>query len=297
MRYRPFGASGKAVSAVSLLLRETSAAPTAQAWRGLLFGAMECGINSFEMVAGSDILARGMNEAMRAVERGLLFLSWRYYGDVHRPLGADELAQSIRDGLGQSAAGYFDLLMLDEAAFQTLTPEAESLLADMKSAGLVLQIGVFGDGPVADACVATQRVDVLSSPFNLVSDGRTRRRVKDAAEANMAVVAYDAIPADLCRTPQQQQKTAGLLRRASEPLAGIGTYAFLHDTRGWSADELCLGYALTEPSFASIQIDSLSTNVIERLAAVTERDLPTGVVAQIEMARFGRTEGTERRRA
>lgn len=297
MRYRPFGASGKAVSAVSLLLRETSAAPTPQAWRGLLFGAMECGINCFELVAGSDTLARGMNEAMRAVERGLLFLSWRIYGDIHRPLGADELGQSIRDGLSQTAAGYFDLLTLDEAAIQTLTPEAEALLNDMKGAGLVLQTGVFGDGAGADACVETARVDVLASPFNLLSDGRTRRRVKDAAAADMVAVAYDAIPADLCRPPQQQRKAAGLLRRSAEPLAGVGTYLFLHETRGWTAEELCLGYALTEPSFATVQIATLSTPLIERLAAVTDRDLPTGVVAQIEMARFSPAEAPQQRRA
>src|SRR5688572_1462871 len=159
MRYRPFGATGKAVSSVSLLLRETSAAPTPQAWRSLLFAAMECGINCFEMVAGSAVLPRGMQEAMQAVERSLLFISWRIQGDARRPLSAEELGASVRAGLGHSGAGYFDLLMLDEAAFGNLTPEAETLMADMKGAGLVLQIGVQGDGAVADDCIARTRVD------------------------------------------------------------------------------------------------------------------------------------------
>nr|QQZ51467.1 hypothetical protein JKL49_10905 [Phenylobacterium glaciei] len=43
MRYRPFGASGKAVSAISLLLREAPNMTTPHAWRTLVFGAMECG--------------------------------------------------------------------------------------------------------------------------------------------------------------------------------------------------------------------------------------------------------------
>jgi aryl-alcohol dehydrogenase-like predicted oxidoreductase len=296
MRYRPFGASGKAVSAVSLRLNETSAAPTPQAWRGLLFAAMECGINCFELAAGSRVLPVGMNEAMQAVDRSLLFLSWRIRGDAHRPIDAAELGQSVRDGLGLTAAGYFDLLMLDEGALQSLTPDAEKLMDDIKSAGLALQTGVVGEGPVAEACISKGRVDVLASPFSLLSDGRTRRRVKDAAEANMPVIAYDAIPPELCRAPTQPQKPAGLLRRAIDPLAGVGTYNFLHDTRGWTPEELCLGYALTEPAFATVQIDILSIPAIERLAAVTDRDLPTGVVAQIEMARFSPAEA-ERRRA
>lgn len=286
MRYRPFGASGKAVSAVSLVLTDTRAAPTPQAWRGVLFGAMECGINAFEIVGGSNTVSRGVGEALQAVERGLLFLTWRICGHPSHPLNADVLGRSIRDGLALTSARYFDLLMLDEEAVQTLTPDAEALLADLKSSGLIVHAGLRGDGDVIDQALRKGSFEAFASPFSLVSDGRSRRRVKDAAEADMAVIAYDAIPLELCRPPQVQQRSAGLLRRA-DPLAGVGTYNFLHETRGWLAEELCLGYALTEPAFSTVQIDTLAPAAIERLANVTERDLPTGVVAQIEMARFG----------
>ncbi|MFC3077187.1 hypothetical protein ACFODL_03685 [Phenylobacterium terrae] len=298
MRYRPFGASGKAVSAVSLVLTETTAAPTPQAWRGVLFGAMECGINCFELVSGSETLARGVSEALQAVDRGLLFLTWRIRGEAGGgALDAGALGQTVRQALALTSARYFDLVMFDEAALQSLTPDAEALLGDLKSAGLVVHSGIRGDGPATDEAVRRGGFDALASPFSLISDGRTRRRVKDAAEADMAVIAYDAIPAELCRPVQQQQKAAGLLRRAAEPLAGVGTYNFLHDTRGWLPEELCLGYALTEPAFATVQIDTLTPAAVERLAAVAERDLPTGVVAQIEMARFGAREAAQAQRA
>ena len=39
MRYRPFGISGKAVSAVSLLLREAPNMTTPQAWWAMVFAA------------------------------------------------------------------------------------------------------------------------------------------------------------------------------------------------------------------------------------------------------------------
>ncbi|MDD3836496.1 MAG: aldo/keto reductase [Phenylobacterium sp.] len=297
MRYRPFGVAGKAVSAVSLTLSETAAVPTAQAWRGVLFGAMECGINAFDVVAGCEPLARGVAEALQAVDRDLLFLGWRLRGEGLPALDADALGQAVRQALAATSAGYFDLVTFDEASAELLTPDAEALLAELKGAGLVLHTAIRGDGPLTDAAVRESRFDALASPFSLVSDGRIRRRVKDAAQADMAVIAYDAIPADLCRPPQQRMKAAGLLRRSVDPLAGVGTYNFLHETRGWAAEELCLGYALTEPAFATVQIDTLSAAAIERLSGVTERDLPTGVTAQIEMARFCPTEPETRRRA
>ena len=81
MRYRPYGVTGKAVSAVSLLLREAPNMNTPHAWRTVMFAAMENGINSFELAAGIDVMALGVGEALRSVERRLLFLGWRLRGD------------------------------------------------------------------------------------------------------------------------------------------------------------------------------------------------------------------------
>jgi hypothetical protein len=83
-----------------------------------------------------------------------------------------------------------------------------------------------------------------------------------------------------------ESKLLPAMGRARQPLAGVGTYAFLHDTAGWTPEELCLAYALTEPSLATVQIDLGFVDRIEALAAVPDRDTPTGLGAQIEMARF-----------
>jgi hypothetical protein len=76
---------------------------------------------------------------------------------------------------------------------------------------------------------------------------------------------------------------------AENPLAGVGTYAFLERTSNWTAEELCLAYALTEPSLATVQISADRTERIDALSEIPERDLPPGVAAQIEMARFAAT--------
>lgn len=295
MRYRPFGASGKAVSAVSLLMRETPNMTTPQAWRTLAFSAMESGINSFEVIAGLDVMALGVGEALRAVERRLIFLSWRLRGDPHRPLSAEAVANSVKAGLQKTGAGYFDLLMLDDAAYESLEPDALGYIADMRAAGQVLQLGVNGDGAATQTCIASGDFDVLATPFNLTSDWQARRRIREASAANMTIVATDPFPSAL-KLPTIQPQKGGLFRRNDNPLAGAGTYAFLHETSGWSSEELCLAYVLTEPSFASVQVEAFRADTIDRLAAVTDRDLPTGVAAQIEMARFS-TDTDSRRRA
>lgn len=296
MRYRPFGASGKAVSAISLLLREAPNMTTPHAWRTLAFSAMESGVNCFEITAGSDIMALGVGEALRAVERRLISIGWRLRGDPRKVLTAEAISLSVRGGLAKTGAGYFDLLMMDEAAFETLAPDAQGYLADLRAAGLALHIGVVGDGPCIDTCIDSGAFDVLATPFSLISDWKARRRIKDASARDMTMIAYDPFPPALCRpggggvVPK-----AGLFRRA-EPLAGAGTYAFLHQTQGWSAEELCLAYALTEPAFATVQVEQFRAEAIERLAMITDKDLPTGVAAQIEMARFS-ADTVEQRRA
>ena len=296
MRYRPFGATGKAVSALSLLLREAPNMTTPQAWRNVVFGAMENGVNCFELAAGIDVLSLGVGEALRAVERRLVFLGWRLRGDPRGELTAEAISHSVRNGLQKTGAGYFDTLMMDEAAYQTLTPEAHTYLSDLRAAGIARQLGVAGEGPVIDACIETAAFDVLATPFNLTSDWKARRRVREASAKDMVILAYDPFPAPLLRGGSAGGARTGLFGKPVDPLAGAGTYAFLHETSNWTAEELCLAYLFTEPTFATIQIQGFRPEAIARLAAVTDRDLPTGVAAQIEMARFS-ADGGDRRRA
>lgn len=288
MRYRPFGTSGKAISSLSLLLSQSARAPTAQAWRSLIFTAMENGINGFDLTAGCDALDQGMAMALQAVERRLLFLVWRIRWDPRQRLSADTISQMVRYGVRRTGAGYFDLLMLEEEAVEAMEPAAREVLTELKSSGVALQIGVGGAGPAVEACIGSDPFDVISQPFDLTSDSRVRRRVKEAVEAGMTALAFNPAPAALLRAaPAPEGRKPSLFARAvSHPAAAAGPYAFLHETPGWAADEICLGYALTEPAFATVQMECLDVSIIERMAAVCDRDLPTGVAAQIEMARF-----------
>lgn len=300
MRYRPFGATGKAVSAVSLLLREAPNMNTPQAWRIMAFAAMENGINCFELTAGLDVMALGIGEALRSVERRLMFLSWRLRGDGSHALTAEMIAASVRNGLQRTGAIYFDMLTMDEVAYEAMDDRAHAYLSDLRAAGLCLQIGIVGDGPTVDACIIKGSLDVLVTPFDLTSDWQARRRVRDASDKNMTIIACEPFPAAQIRAAgggngNAMRRGGNSLLKRTDPLAGTGTYAFLHQTSNWTAEEVCLAYLLTEPTFASIQVEAFRAESISRYAGVADKDLPTGVAAQIEMARFSQVNGDRRR--
>jgi hypothetical protein len=110
------------------------------------------------------------------------------------------------------------------------------------------------------------------------------------------VLAYDYFPESFRQTaapsPSAPKKRGlfGAIIGAAEPdpLAGTGTYAFLHETRNWTAEELCLAYALLEPAVSTVLVRAHEPERLAALAAVPDRDLPPGIAAQVEMARFGR---------
>ena len=283
MRYRPFGIAGVAASAISLLLQ---ARPGADAQR-MTLAALENGINTFTLMGGSRPVAEGAGAAWTQVERRLLVLGLRLAAPAGQPLNADFLSSAVREHLTWAGLDYFDFLLLEEAAFAALTSDAIRLLGDLRAVGLARLIGVVGASDAIDACIGSELFEALAAPFDMTSGWAMRRRIKSAVEADMALICCDASPEALCQPPRAPKARLNLLGRPSaNPLAGAGTYAFLHQTKGWSPQELCIGYVLTEPSFATIQIDTGDLGLIERYASITDRDLPTGVAAQIEMARF-----------
>jgi hypothetical protein len=103
----------------------------------------------------------------------------------------------------------------------------------------------------------------------------------------MAVIGYGYIPEGLIGAADPPARRLSLFGPRPSPLKGIGGYGFLKDTPNWESDALCLAYALTEPALATVQISIDSIEHLRALSAVAERDLPPGLGAQIEMARFG----------
>ena len=299
MRYRPLGGTGMAVSAVSMNLADSGARSRPGDWTPILYSALENGVNAFEVTGRHPAIAEGLGMALRPVERRLLFVAWRI-GSAIAPSGAtirdfspQGMARLIESSIARSGLGYLDAIVLDDPGVDELSPKALELLKGLRDEGRVRMLGVAGDNDAIDAYISARAFDLLFTPFNLTSGWKERLRVKSAVERDMGVFGYGYFPENFHRGAPQPAKARG---RDVSPLAGAGTYAFLDNTQGWKSEELCLAYALTEPCISSVQIIADRPDRLEQLSAITERDLPPGAGAQIEMARFSASAQADRAR-
>lgn len=297
MRYRPFGQHGAAVSAVSLVLTDAPVKPDERV--GLVYAALEAGINTFELQGGDPEAALALGEALSSVDRRMVFVAARLgwtrdsRGKPVRDLGANGLTGAIEAILAQSRLGRLDVALLDAQADEVLPPHVIAELEQARAAGTVRMLGIAG-GDAVDPHLATGAFQVLATAFNIQSGWRERNRLKRAAEADMPVMGCDFFPAALRGGPVEEARPAGPLK-LSRLFGGArkpqrGPYAFLDRAPDWTAEQVCLGYALTEPSLATVQVAIRDPARLKALAEVCERELPTGIAAQIEMARFSADE-------
>ncbi|HWA61833.1 MAG TPA: aldo/keto reductase [Caulobacteraceae bacterium] len=292
MRYRPLGKAGMAVSALTLRLKGDICRGDPDAWVGVVHGAMEQGVNSFEVSRPTPALIEGLGAAAQAVERRLFFVSLRLASEQ----GPDAIFAEAERMLAGTGLGFLDLVVAD--ADHDLHNDAVWMLEDLRATGKTKRIGVAGQTDKVDQHL-NGTFDVLLAPFNILSGWRERLRVRNAVERSMSVIGDNYFPDDARTLAEPQPVKRRWFSKPAYPLAGLGAYNFLHTTHAWNPEEICLGFALTEPALASVAIDFDGMKHLEALAAVTERDLPAAVAAQIEMARFSaeRASGTERRRS
>ncbi len=293
MRYRPFGHSGTAVSALSLALtdasiRESEVAP-------LIYAGLESGVNCFEFSAASDpSILKAASIALGAVERELIVVSLRLgrHKNARGDMAPDYSPQSLGRAL-EAMLAHSKLERLDVAVVDAPAPGGDALplfqaLERMRDQRRLRLLGVVGDGDMLDPHIDSARFEVVAMPFTITSGWLERNRLRRAIERNMIVIGTDFTPKGL---PVRKEAPAAL--RGIKRLMGQGddaevnhAYDFLHRSQGWSAEQICLAYALTEPSLATIQIHPAGVDDIAAMAAIPEREMPNGVPAMIEMARF-----------
>jgi aryl-alcohol dehydrogenase-like predicted oxidoreductase len=292
MRYRSFAIAGMAISAMSLVLNGDDAERSADGWRDIIHAGFEEGVNAFELIRPSPALLKGVCEGAAAVPRRLLFVGMRIEGTEETA----PVTRQVEEAIDQTGLGFLDLLSVDAGPFPPRgVPAAMKALKDQ---GLATRLGVAGEQALLAPHIEAGGFDALITPFNLLSGWRERNMVRTAIDRQLAVIGCEPFPVrarEFAQAAKTQAKGGWLAK--SSPLAGAGSYAFLRHTPGWNAEQICLGYALTEPALASVQMSVADREHLAGLSEVVERDLPAGVSAQIEMARFSaeREAGTERR--
>ena len=300
MRYRPFGRSGRSISALTLNLSERTLARGKTAGPALVTEAMELGINSFLLETPDEVLAELVGRAVTGVDRHLLFVTLRVgnlreRGQLTRDFSPAGITAAIDQVLVASGLEYLDLVLLDDPQEEELSHATLSALKAMRASGRIQMLGVAGGDDIMDAYVSTNAFDVLMTPFNVHSSWSTRNRIRAAINRDMGVLAYDTLPdylSSLKAIEAGSQLKRGLFcwgrskELAQDPnLMDVRSFTFLHQTPNWTAEELCVGYALSETMLASVIIDTSDSDQLSQLAELPERNMPPGMAAQIEMAR------------
>jgi aryl-alcohol dehydrogenase-like predicted oxidoreductase len=301
MRYRPFGSAGQAVSALSLSLEASHISRGPEAGRALIYAALEAGINSYRLCSADPVLAEVLGDALRHVDRKLVQVALTLgSGDGRRgsdrDFSAEGMTAAIDRTLQASRLGYFDLTILHEPAEHELPQSSLNALKALRATERVRLLGVSGEGEVMDAYISTGAFDVLATPYHVNSPWQIRSRLRAARDQDMAIFVYDYFPDSLDSAKKAASahiEKKGLFgfgrsKKATgkNPLAGAGTFAFLHQTNAWSAEAICLAYALTDPSVSSVLVEASDVERLSALAEVPDRDMPPGLAAQIEMARI-----------
>jgi len=275
-----------ATSLVSLRLDDSKARSRPGDWEAFVYAALECGINAFEIVGQHPALIEGLGAALKAIERRLVFVALRLGAHPGRDFSPDGMRHLIDSVISRTDIDYLDAIILDDPHSEELSPYALETLTGIRQSGRARMLGVGGEDDAIDAYISTGAFDLLRTPFSLTSGWKERLRLKAAIEHDMGVIGFGYYPEGLIRAPMPAAKSSLFGGRAN-PLQHMGGYGFLNDTAYWSSEALCLAYAMTEPSLASVQVSVESIKELETLAEVAERDMPPGLGAQIEMARFG----------
>ena len=302
MRYRSFSQAGGVSSAVSVVLPDTSLREADRI--KLVHAALESGINTFEIQSANPEVALALAKALETVDRRLvnvgLRMTWSAEAAQGRPAGTAAIASQIEITTDRTGLKWLDWATIDAPDAEPPPQDAVVAMQAAKSAGRVRRLGIGGEGQAVQGHIQSGAFDILAMSFNVHSGWAARNRIKDASAREMAVIAYDRYPSrQSTELPAVLARAGGVLGRmltgrpADESRPSGSGYAFMNETRGWNADQICLAYALTEPAISTIQVDPHDIDSLQGLAAVTELELPSGLAAQIEMARFSNLE-TER---
>lgn len=291
MRFRPLGEAGTAVSAITLTLDASVAATGADNVRALVFAALEEGVNSFHIDSLDRTIVRAMGEACAEIDRDLLHVSMTLgpLPNGRRDFSEGGVEAVLSAVLNASGLHYLDAVILDDPAEDELpVPTLKQLRADER----IMRLGLQGQSDVMDIYINSGRFDLLFTPCHIQLDQRQRGWLRSAREQELVVFGTDYYPEALLNpppAPPPPPPAKGLFglgrKKPVEVLPPPNPFAFLHNTPGWEAEELCLAHALLDPSLCSIVVRAAQVEQLRLLAAACERDMPVSMPAQLEMAR------------
>lgn len=293
MRYRPFGHSGLALSTIGLRLNPEKLRKNTNLLQKLILTGLENGINTYHFDSLDPAFLKAASEVLSVVDRKVLFLCVSAQ-EPGAPADATAysckpLRERLRAVIKDAGLHWIDLLQFAQPGAADLPDDTLDFLRLLQKSRMLRYLGVSAETDDIADLVRGRQFNVLTTSFDIDSSWDKRRQIDFALQRDMNVFASAFFPEAYRKAsdvvpPEARRGWFGA--KARNPLAGAGTHAFLHQTHGWTPEELCLGYVLSQPSVACIFVEPESPDHLEALASVPERHLPPSVPAQIEMARF-----------
>ena len=291
MQYRRCLHSGLALSALRLRLSAHAFRKSPGAVREIVERALENGINAFQIDSADAGFLNQIAQVLKVVDRGVLFVSMTardnygvaYEGGINTQALKQRLAEAIRlPGLQR-----LDMVTFQAAEYRALSAEDHAFLRQLVEGGLVGQVGVQAEPGDFPQILDIGQPTAILTDFDVTASKARRQMVETASRMNLSVFGQNYYPARLLRGGQGESIRSHLQNvHDGDAGQGAGKYSFLFNENGWTAQEICLGFTLSQPQLVNVGVVARSTEHLDRLAVVVGKTLPRALHAHIELGTF-----------
>ena len=291
MLYRRCLHSGLALSALRLRLSAHAFRKSPGAVGGLVERALGHGINAFQIDSGDAVFVAQVAQALKMVDRNILFVSLTARDDhgvaYDGALRTQALKQRLSEALRLRGLQRLDMVTFQSAEYRSLTPETHNFLRRLNETHTVSQVGVQVEPSDYLAVLDAGYPTAILTDFDVTATKNRRLMLQDASRRNLSVFAQNYYPARLIEGRQGESIRDHLSSVHTGGLSGPEKYSFLTNENGWTAEEICLGFTLSQAQVVSVGVVARSPDHLDGLARVVGRTLPRALHAHIELGTFG----------
>jgi aryl-alcohol dehydrogenase-like predicted oxidoreductase len=290
MQYRRCFHSGLALSVVRLRLSAHNFRRAAD-MREIVERALEHGINAFQIDSADIGFLSQVSQVLKVVDRSILFVSLTARDNLGVSYGGaiDSLAlkQRLSEAVRLPGLQRLDMVTFQSAEFRALTAEDHAFLRHLGEAHRVGQIGVQVEPQDYYQVVDSGHATAILTDFDVTASKTKRHMIEDANRRNISVLSQNHYPARLIEGRSNESIRSQLQNvQAGAMGGGADKYSFLTNEIGWTAEEICLGFTLSQPQILSVGVVARSIEHLDGLAGVVGRSLPRTLHAHLELGTF-----------
>ena len=291
MQYRRCLHSGLALSALRLRLSAHAYRKTPGAVREIVERGLENGINAFQIDSADAGFLNQIAQVLKVVDRGVLFISMTArdnYGVAYENgINVDTLKQRLTEAFRLPGLQRLDLLSFQAAEYRALTAEDHAFLHHLIQGGMIGQVGVQIETADFPNILDIGQPTSLLTNFDVTASKARRHMLETASRMDLSVFGQNYYPARLLQGGQGESIRSHLQNvQDGDAPQGPSKYSFLFNEIGWTAQEICLGFALSQPALVNVGVVARDSDHLDRLAKVVGRTLPRALHAHIELGTF-----------